>query len=264
MKSRKTLAIFNLLALLVVLAVNGMASAGMLNDRTTEVLSDKYPNLFVPAGFTFAIWGLIFVALLAFVLYQFSNVLRAGEHQDSVVEPIGFDFILSCVANAGWLVAWHYEFVWLSVLIMIVLLLSLVRIYRNLEIGLHEERLSIRWLVHAPFSLYLGWISIAMIANVTVFLTTIDWNGFGIDPAFWTLLMFWAAVTITYRVLRSRRDYIFAFVIIWAFYGIYVKRSAESGQGDVVAIGALAGIALIVIMAFMEWRRRRLATAIAQ
>lgn len=257
MKSRKTLAILNLIGLLFVLAVNGMASAGLLNDKTTDVLSDQYPNLFVPASFTFAIWGLIFVALLAFVLYQLSNVLRAGDHQDSVVEPIGLYFVLSCIANASWLVAWHYEIVWLSVLIMIVLLFSLIRIYRNLEIGLHPQRISIRWLVHAPFSLYLGWITIALIANVTVFLTTLNWNGFGIDPPFWTLLVFWVAVTITYRVMRLHNDLIFALVVIWAFYGIYAKRSADAGLNDMVAIGALAGIGLIVVIAFGEWLRLR-------
>ena len=257
---RKGLAIFNLLGFLAMIAVNGLANALPINGKTTGEISDLYPNLFVPAGFTFSIWGVIYLALLGFIVFQLLSAWKT-DHQGGIIDKIGYGFLVSAAANAGWIIAWHHEIIWLSLLIMLVLLATLVHIYRKLGVGVRPVSRSERYLVHAPFSLYLGWITIATIANCTALLIDLGWNGFGVDPIFWTILMLWAGVTITFRILQSRQDVIYTIPIIWAYFGIAMKRLAETSNiTDTVCLGALLGITIVFLSALnFSFRRKKAA-----
>jgi hypothetical protein len=225
--SKKNLSLFllNLLGFVAMVTVNGLANALPINHHTTGELSDSYPNLFVPAGVTFSIWGIIYLLLLAFVIYQWLILLKKKEGK--FIGTLGPWFFFSCLANGSWILAWHYELVFLSLLIMLLLLSCLLVIYQRLQIGLSGAFRAEKFLVHLPFSVYLGWITIATIANVTALLVHLGWNGFGLSQETWTIVMILAGTAITMAVLFTRQDIYFALVIIWALFGIYLKRTSE-------------------------------------
>lgn len=238
----KTLAIINLIGFILVVVINGLANGLPINGLTTGELSDMYPNLFVPAGFTFSIWGLIYLLLLLFVIYQ----LRSGDQRPTtVLSAIGYWFAISCLANASWILAWHYIQVPLSLLIMLMILGSLIVIYTRLStIELSSTE---RWLVHLPFSVYLGWITVATIANGTTLLVNNGWNGGSLGPVNWTIIMIVVAIVAGGFFLWRYRDWGYVLVIIWALFGIYSKQKgsgiAEAGPivtTCLIGMGALA------------------------
>ena len=160
------------------LTLNALANALPINGMTTGAVSDKYDNLFVPAGLTFSIWGLIYLLLTAFVAYQW-KVARNDSSPHSFTEKVGAWFFVSCLANAAWILAWHYELLPLSVLLMLVLLACLLAIYLRLGVGQSSVTRSDLYFVHLPFSVYLGWITIATIANVSALLVSVHGDTLG-------------------------------------------------------------------------------------
>ena len=169
------LQVANILGYIGVVVVNILANALPLGGNTTGELSDAYPNLFVPAGYVFSIWGVIYLLLLAFTVYQAFPSRRGEEFQ----HKIGYFFVISCVLNISWIFLWHYEHVIPSVVLMFALLISLIMIYLRLDIGRGSPSKGERLWIHLPFSVYLGWITVAPIANVVAALVSINWNGFG-------------------------------------------------------------------------------------
>jgi benzodiazapine receptor len=238
--------IINVLALLVTLVFNGLASANGLNGQTTGEISDRFDVYFVPAGYVFSIWGLIYLGLLAFVVYQ----ALPSQRQNPRLRRIGYLFVVSCLANAVWLVFWHYELFGLSVLAMLVLLVSLIVIYLRLGIGRTSVSTAERWCVRVPFSIYLGWVSVATIANITSALDAANWSGWGIAPTVWAVIMLVVAGLLAAIVSITRRDVAFLLVIVWASAGIAVKQAATplvAGAAWALAAAAAAMVALVVI-----------------
>ncbi len=236
----KPLALLNLAGYILVLVMNALANALPINGRTTGELSDLYPNLFVPAGFTFSIWGIIYLMVGIWVVYELVQAFRNKETGGA--SKIGIFFFLSCLFNSTWILAWHYEFVLLSLFIMLGILGSLIGIYLRLEIGKRRYNTVTRVIIQAPFSVYLGWITIATVANVTTLLVDQNWNGFGVDPATWTIVVIAVATLISFAVLYTRRDFVYALVPIWAFFGILSKR-----MQDVVVIDSLITTLYVVM-----------------
>ncbi len=224
--SNKLIAVISIVFFLGVLAINGLANTTILGGRTTGAVSDAIPNLFVPAGLTFSIWGVIYLLLAAFVVYQARWLFSADENRAARLRPIGILFIVTCALNIGWLLAWQYSLVGLSVAIMLAFLATLIAAYVRLRAGSDRPRWTEYVFLRLPFSVYLGWISVATIANVTALLVTLGWNGFGASEGFWTVLMIGVALALTLTVLFSRRDPAYALVFVWAFLGIYLKRAA--------------------------------------
>ncbi len=251
----KTLQILNILGFIIVLTLNGLANGLPINGKTTGELSDMYPNLFTPAGLTFSIWGLIYLALLGFVIYQSKGLFTKKEHPKAV-NLIGMWFFISCLANSAWIVAWHYEIVWLSVIIMLLILTSLINIYRNLGIGLREVSKTEKWLVHAPFSLYLGWISVATIANFTAFLVDVEFNGFGLPEPFYAASVIIVATLLGLYMLNKNMDLVYVGVLLWAFFGIYYKRTVQDETQYPVIITTLAGCAFVLIFRYLKGRNK--------
>jgi len=257
-RKKYTLPILNLLAYLGTLVANWLANALPLNGVTTGAASDAYPNLFVPAGITFSIWGVIYVLLGIFVVYQFIVVRRDGG-SPLFVQLIGIWFVASCLANIGWLFAWHYQMLPLSLLAMLLLLASLIVAYVRLEVGHVGASQGERNYVHVPFSVYLGWITVATIANVTVLLVSIGWDGFGLADGWWAVIMIAAGVVLAIVAIVTRHDIFYALVVDWALVGIALKRYLEAdAEGRVVMIAALAGIGIVTIGVLIPILRRRI------
>ncbi len=209
-------------ALIFMLLMNSLAIFLPLGGKTTGELSDLYPNLFVPAGFTFAIWSVIYLLLIGFIGYQW-----IGGNEKSKIEKVGPWFLLNGLANGAWIIAWHYELVPLSLLIMLVLLGSLIMLHRKLNINYFGSH-GIKWLVYVPVSVYLGWISVATIANFTTVLVNYEWSGFGVSPDIWSVVVLIVAVILGCLMMYRHKDIFYAGVIAWASYGILSKRLADT------------------------------------
>ncbi|MFC1942899.1 hypothetical protein ACFLWU_06780, partial [Chloroflexota bacterium] len=200
------LAILNLIGFLGTVIVNGLSSALPINGKTAGELSDQYPNLFVPSGLTFSIWGIIYVLLTIFVIYGLVVASRKDTNKSSFIGIIGVLFFVSCLANIAWIFAWHYEIVFLSLVFMLILLATLLMIYLKLGIGKSDSLQKEKYLVHLPFSVYLGWITIATIANITALLVSVKWNAFGWGEPFWAIAVIIVGILITLGVLFTRKD----------------------------------------------------------
>ena len=222
---------FNLILFAGMIMMNFLANALPLNNKTTGELADAFPNLFVPAGITFSIWGLIYVLLLIYSIVQFTSADRA------TIENISWLFAISCIFNALWIVAWHYVKLPMSLIIMSGLLISLI--YINMAIS-HLPA----GLIKAAFGIYLGWICIATIANVTSLLVHYNWEGFGLSEETWTIVVISAGALISALSLLTLKNPFIALSVIWAFTGIIIKR-----HHDYRSIVMAAAIGITVLMA---------------
>ncbi len=243
MNKRLTLAILNIVTLIATITVNALANLLPINGQTTGGISDKFDVLFTPAGYVFSIWGVIYLGLIAFVIYQ---ILPAQRNSD-LIDKVGIYFILSNLANVGWIFAWHYEIFFLSLVLMLTILYSLLKIYLNLDIDLVKVSSGARLSVFLPFSLYTGWISIATIANVTIFLESIGWNGFGLPDVFWFVIVMVTGIVVLSQVLAQRHDLVYGAVFIWAFTGIAVK------NGGIPTASTISWIAVVLVILLVVW-----------
>jgi benzodiazapine receptor len=232
-----------LLATLAVIAFNGLAVNLPLNGIDTGEISDMFDVYFVPAGYVFSIWGLIYLALLAFSIYQ----LLPAQRENPQIQRIKVLYIISSIANIGWLFAWHYLVFAVSLVIMLVLLVTLILIYLNLGTGRSKVAWTETLFLRIPFSLYLGWISVATIANVTDVLYYYQWGGWGINPMVWAMIMLIVGGVLAAVMTFSRRDIVYNLVFIWAYIGIAVK---QAGAYPVVitSLAVAAGILLLTIV----------------
>lgn len=219
----------NLLFFAAMVYMNYLANALPINGRTTGELSDAYPNLFVPAGITFSIWGIIYLLIAAFCVVQFIGPSK------EIALNISWLFALSCLFNGLWIVAWHYQKLPLSLLIMAGLLITLI--YINLQLKDVDNNI-----VKAAFGVYLGWICIATIANVTALLVSFSWGGFGISEQAWAIIMIAiGTLIVSLTIMRINNPFI-GLAVVWAFAGIMIKRS-----DDYRAILIAAGIGLLIV-----------------
>ena len=240
-----TLSILNLLGFLGTVVVNALATILPINNITTGELSDLYPNLFVPEGLTFAVWGLIYVLLGILVIYPLIPRVRRDPQKVDFVRRIGPLFFISCLANIGWIFAWHYQILPLSLVFMLILLGCLLAIYLRLKVGKSEAAKAERYFVHLPFSVYLGWITIATIANVTALLVNINWGTWGLGEQFWAVAVIIVGIAITLSMLFTRRDIYYSLVVDWALLGILLKRLAVTTPAQSVVIVTIVGLVLI-------------------
>jgi benzodiazapine receptor len=239
----------NIAAFIVTLAINGLAGTTVLNGRTTAQVSDLYSNPFTPAGYVFAIWGIIYALLLVFVIYQAFPKQKNKLFQ----KQISALFILSSIFNVVWLFLWQYDYITVSVVLMFALLATLIAIYLRLGIGKSNAPLTEKLCVHLPFSVYLGWITIASIANVAAALVSVGWNGFGLSAETWAIVAMSIALIITLVVIVARRDIAYSLVVIWALAGIAVKQNTHPN----IVITAEIAIAVVLIalaLSLLTWR----------
>ncbi|MBT0158408.1 tryptophan-rich sensory protein [Candidatus Bathyarchaeota archaeon A05DMB-2] len=245
----------NIAGFIAVIVVNSLAgSTTMLNGKNTAEISDAYPTLITPAGYVFSIWGLIYALLAAFVIFQ----ALPGQKQKPFQKQIGALFILSSVFNVVWLFLWQYEYVTVSVSLMFALLATLIAIYLRLNINRSSVPARERLAVHLPFSVYLGWITIAAIANVAAALVAVNWDGFGLSAETWAVAIIIIASIITLVVTLTRRDVAYSLVVIWALAGIAVKQSASHNIVTTAEAGiAVIAVALAATIVAVRLRRRK-------
>ncbi len=228
-------------------AVNFLANGLPINNRSTGQISDDYPNLFAPAGVTFSIWGLIYLLLAGYVVYQFVNSKEKTEQILNKINPL---FIVTSIANISWIFAWHYDYIGLSVVIMAVLLFFLIKIADILR----PEQFSAleKLFIWAPFSIYFGWITVASIANITVFLVSIGWNGFGIADFIWTSIIISVGAIIGILRMWKDKNIAYGLVLVWAYLGILLKHLSASGfAGQYQSVIFTVSVCLILFIFFV-------------
>lgn len=246
----------NLVAVIATVVVNGLANALPINGQGTGEISDSFQVYFVPAGYVFSIWGLIYLALIGFAFFQ----ALPGQRENPRLRRIGTLFAASSVANIAWIFLWHYERFELTLVAMVTILLTLIAIYLRLNIGRGTVPAAERWLVHIPFSIYLGWITVATVANVTSLLDYLNWGAWGIAPELWGVIMLIAAGAIASAVSFTRGDVAYMLVIVWAFAGIGVKQADTPLVAG--AAWVMTAVMALVLVAGALVKRRRLSSSV--
>jgi hypothetical protein len=235
-------------AFVLMVTVNALANTLPINDKTTGQVSESYRNLFAPAGLTFAIWGLIYVLLAVYTLYQLGVFRKKGDtFNEGMLQKVGFYFILSSIANAAWIFSWHYDLIVLSMLLMIIILVCLISISQTLN----KERLTgrERFFIRLPFSVYFGWITVATIANATVLLVGLSWNGFGISDKVWTVLVLLVGMLIGTTTMLKNKDIAYGLVLVWAYVGILIKHVSQNGfAGNYPAVIATTIVCIAIYL----------------
>ncbi|MBN1927803.1 MAG: tryptophan-rich sensory protein [Prolixibacteraceae bacterium] len=231
--------IINVILFAFMLVMNYLANALPLNGKTTGQLSAEYPNLFVPAGLTFSIWGVIYLLLLVFCIVQFFGI------NNEIVGKIGWLFAISCLLNGLWIFAWHYQNLPISLIIMLGLLITLILInvqLKPLPMGLFK----------AAFGIYLGWICIATIANTTALLVNLNWGGWAISEQIWSVLLIAIGLVITSAAIVKLNNPFLGLSVVWAFLGIAIKRNADYKVIFITALVAMVLSAIVVVYAFFR------------
>lgn len=244
----KSKAILNIVFLVITIFVNYLSNTGYFNGETMGSVSEQYENYFTPAGYAFSIWGLIYLSLAAFVVYQ------AREKNYATTAEIGWWFIISCIANCLWVVSWLYEYTGLSLIIMTVILVSLLKIVVNTRMELYSPGTKKIIFVWWPFCLYAGWITVAFIANTAAYLTKIGWDGFGISELAWTVIVIGVAGIINLLVIWRRNMREFGLVGVWGLVAVAVANWSQETTISYAAL--LVALVIFVCVAIHGYRNR--------
>jgi hypothetical protein len=256
MKYIRSLTILNLLALAIHIILSFATQFKLVNTVDVAQVSNQFPTLFTPAGITFAIWGLIYVALLAMCIYHLviSFIKNENHEANKATDKMGPWFILNNLATAAWLYVWTHQMIGLAEILIVFQLISLIIIHSLLGIQEPEHSLSNKIFTQAPLSIYLGWISIATIANTAVYLSSVGWSRFGFSETAWAMLMIGAAIFITMLMIFFKNNILFAVVVLWALWGIIIKQEELQSFHPSLINAAWIGIAFtgvaILIQAF--------------
>lgn len=241
----------NVTAVLATIIVNILANALPLNNQTTGEISDRFDIYFVPAGYVFSIWSLIYLGLIGFAIYQALPSQRANPR----LRKLGYWFALSCAANIAWIFLWHYEQFVLTVGAMVIILVSLIVAYTRLNIGQTRVEAKEKWLVDLPFSIYLGWTSVATISNISAVLYYLLWDGWGISPEAWAMIMLTVACLLGLTMSLTRADVAYQLVLVWAFVGIAIKQSDAPLVANAAWVSAGVVVLILVVTTFISSRR---------
>jgi hypothetical protein len=256
MKNKKFILTINVLSFLFMFTLNALANILPINGYYTGQLSDMYPNLFVPAGVTFSIWGLIYIVLILFIV----GMYKLKDVNDDKYLKLSLLFAVSNLLNGCWILAWHYKFVGTSLIIMLALLETLIYLFlvvKSLKVTTTSMAIKV---IGRATSLYLGWISVATVANVTAFLVHVGWNRFGFSEVFWTIAMIVVVLCLTLVMLLKEKDIVFSLVILWAFLGIVIKRNSVAPiYNEIILVTEIAMffVVLGIFLAVMRLKTTR-------
>jgi hypothetical protein len=228
-----------------VIAVNALANILPINGYNTGQISAFYPNAFVPAGFTFSIWGVIYLLLFSYTIgyTYFTFKRRQYPKAFALIEHINIYFLLTCFLNMAWIVAWHYLQIELSVVIMLLFLITLIQLFLISSTMVHDLTTTQKFILQTPFIVYLGWISVATIANITALLVAYKWNALNIAPVYWSALLILIAILLAVLMLKKFKAVPFALVVAWALWGIY---NAQGPAAPILASITAAGIGILI------------------
>jgi hypothetical protein len=239
-----------------VIAVNALANILPINGYNTGQVSAFYPNAFVPAGFTFSIWGVIYLLLLSYTIGYTYYTIKQQQFPKAfaLIERIHIYFLLTCVFNMAWIVAWHYLQIELSVVIMLLFLITLIQLFLKSTTMANALTSTQKFILQTPFIVYLGWISVATIANITALLIAYQWNGFGIAPVYWSAAMILIAIILAVLMLKKFKAIAFALVVAWALWGIY---NAQGPAAPILARITAGGIGLLMTASLFTFSNNR-------
>ena len=239
-----------------VIAVNALANILPINGYNTGQISAFYPNAFVPAGFTFSIWGVIYLLLLSYSIGYTYYTLKQEQYPKAFafIERNNIYFLLTCVFNMSWIVAWHYLQIELSLVIMLLFLITLIQLFLKSSTIVHELTTTQKFILQTPFIVYLGWISVATIANSTALLVAYQWNGFGMPPVYWSAAMILIAILLAVLMLKKFKAIPFALVVAWALWGIY---NAQGPAAPILARITAGGIGLLMTASLFTFINNR-------
>lgn len=238
----------NLLTVLFALTINVLSVTLPLNGQDTGEISDRFKVYFVPAGYVFSIWSIIYIGWIAFTILQF----QSSQKESPRLRRLGYLFALSNLANAAWLFCWHYNLFGLSVLVMLTLLGLLIASYLRLNVNRESVTRAEYWSVDVLFSVYLGWITVATVANVSDWLYFVGWNGWGIPAQTWAIIMLAVASLLGLLMALMRKDIGYLAVLAWAFVGIAVKQTEAPTVVTSAWITAAAMFGLIIYSALQK------------
>ncbi|SEG47175.1 hypothetical protein SAMN05421847_2401 [Halpernia humi] len=251
---KKILQIANSVALVSTIFINYLSNTGAINGKTIGNVSNGLRSLFTPAAYAFSIWGFIYLLLFGFIIYQGRSLFNKNT-EDDFVEKIGPWFIISCIANSGWVFLWLLGYTGLSCILIFLLLFSLLKIIINNRMEIWDAPAKTIAFLWWPFVFYAGWVTVASIANVSAYLVKINWNGFGISPEIWTIVMIIIATIINLIVVYKRNLREFATVGIWALIAIAV---ANFDQQKIISYTAiLASLILFVVIMIQGFQNRK-------
>lgn len=248
MRPSGSLHIISTVALLTVLVVNILANALPINGLNTGEISDKYPSMFTPAGITFSIWSVIYLALIGFMVYAWRN------RNDPRIHALLPWFIVTCVLNITWILVWHFLLPVMSVIIMLMLLATLISIFLKIR-SFTFVNWSENVFISFPFTIYLAWICVATIANVSALLAFVNWNGGVLTPEIWTVCMMSAATILAIAIGLEFGTPAFILVIMWALFGIYLRWNHVS-DGIIPVSAIVMEIALVGVLIYSVSRRK--------
>lgn len=244
----------NIVAFAVMVFVNALAGGTkLIGGVNTAQVSNANPTLITPPGYVFAIWGIIYILLGIFVVFQALSSQKGKDYQ----KKIGWMFVLSCVCNILWIFLWQNQLIAISVVVIFLFLATLIVLYRRIGVGMNKISLGEKLAVHVPFSIYLGWLTIASIANVSVALVSIGWNGFGISPVSWSILILIIATLIGLLVVVRRRDIAYGLVFVWAFTGIAIKQGANPTVSLLTGASAILILMALIAVAILNRHKKR-------
>jgi tryptophan-rich sensory protein len=255
MQKLKALAILNAISFVIHIGVAYLTQAKMINTKDAGEISDKYFSLFTPADFTFAIWGIIYTCLGIFCLY---HIIMAYKHDkpnpaNADLRSISGLFIVNNLVTAGWLIAWTSEQLLLSVVLIILQLATLVAIHVRLRIHNRLRNPGSKTCTELPLSIYLGWVSMATITNISIYLVATGWDGQGLSPVYWTMIMIGVAILAGILMIFTRKNIAFGIVIIWGLYGISSRlQSLQNDDYKNTVNIAWAGMALLALCCLIE------------
>jgi hypothetical protein len=240
---KKLLQVLNIVFFVSTIYINYASSAGVFNNTTQASISAKYQTLFTPASYAFSIWSIIYILLLGFIIYQ-SRSLFVKVRDDAFVQKTGWWFILSCTTNSLWCYLFVSDYILLSTIVIFFILYCLLQIIIRNSMELGDAPLSTIAFLWWPFVIYSGWLTVACIANVTIYLTKIGWDGWGISPQQWTLFMIGVATSVNLVITWTRNMREFALVGAW---GLVAIGAANSGSFDVISLMAYGCAGLLII-----------------
>ncbi len=251
---KKRLSVLNMASVILVIAINYITQALRINETTIGEVSNKYFNLFTPAGYAFAIWGLIFLGLISYGIYQIKMAFFSDKPAH-FIEKTGYWFIITNLLNCVWVFVFAYEYTGISVLIMLGILFSLLQIIRNTDMNteaVSRSTIIFGWL---PIGVYSGWIAVATIANIAAYLSKLNWDGAFLSEQQWTITLMAVATLVNVFMVWKRKMREFAFVGIWALFAIYVRHSGSLETIANIALICCAILAIAVIAHFIHTRK---------
>ncbi len=241
MRSSKIFSIINALLYIGVVSVNALANIIPINNYNTGELSDLIPNLFVPAGITFSIWGVIYILLALLVIFNIIESFRNSKFNFSKINILlGINFIL----NISWILAWHYRLILLSLFIMFGIFFTLFLLDSEYTY-LHKSKFKNIYFI--SIGVYFGWISVASIANITAFLVTLGWNGYPFTDVTWTIIVILIGSLIAVFTLIKSKNIPYSLVFIWAYVGILIKRNNSLPVYNSIIVVTYISIILIIL-----------------